>query len=58
MEGIVLICNIDLYCAIAIFNSTADIFKTEILIQQSMHIISNFELDGEASIFGNKCVAS
>ena len=27
MEGIVLICNIDLYCVIAIFNGTGDIFN-------------------------------
>ena len=27
MEGIVLICNIDLFCAIAIFNGTADVFN-------------------------------
>ena len=27
MEGIVLICNIDLYCVIAIFNGTGDMFK-------------------------------
>ena len=27
MEGIVLICNIDLYCAIAIFNGTGDMFN-------------------------------
>ena len=26
MEGIVLICNMDLYCVIAIFNGTGDIF--------------------------------
>ena len=27
MEGIVLICNIDLYCVIAIFNGTGDMFN-------------------------------
>ena len=27
MEGIVLICNIDLYCIIAIFNGTGDMFN-------------------------------
>ena len=27
MEGIVLICNIDLYCVIAIFSGTGDMFK-------------------------------
>ena len=27
MEGIVLICNIDLYCIIAIFNVTGDMFS-------------------------------
>ena len=27
MEGIVLICNTDLYCVIAIFNGTGNMFK-------------------------------
>ena len=30
MEGIVLICNIDLYCEIEIFNGTGNMFNSDI----------------------------
>ena len=45
MEGIVLICNMDLYCAIAIFSGTGDTPRGDIFTHRSPIEVTKAALD-------------